>query len=100
MDEQVARQIGRILSSKQISMQEFHRVEMLRDEAFDFVKSALGHGATDQTKVNGLKLLIQLGRQQCAPRLPEVFEVAATLIADADRSVRTMAARTVVTVLA
>jgi hypothetical protein len=96
MDAGTARQIEKILYRKQISTREFHRVEMLGDEGFDFVKSALSHGASVQTKINGLKLLLQLGRQQCAARLPEVFDIAATLSADSDRDVRTMAARVVV----
>jgi hypothetical protein len=103
MDANARHLVDAILKHKTLSHADFRRVDQLGDDGFDYIKGLMPSAPTAQHKINGLRLLIRVGtrisdRHEMI-RLPEVFDVAADLLADPDGSVRTDAARMLVGVL-
>jgi hypothetical protein len=92
--------VDTILRHAQLTHRDFREIEMLGNDAFDYLQALLSKRPVPLTTVNGLKLLIHLARQAAqdssGPRLPEVFEVASRFVADPELNVRTTAARMVV----
>jgi hypothetical protein len=96
--------VDRILKHPQLSHVDFREVEMLGNDAFDYVRDILSKTPGSRATINGLKLLMHLARQAAqdssGPRLPEVFDVASRFVGDPDLDVRTIAARILVGTLA
>ena len=76
--------IEKIVKRAQLTHQDFREVEMLRNEAFDYLYALLLKAPDPRAIVNSLKLLIHLARQAAqdssGPRLPEVFDVASRFV--------------------
>ena len=100
MNAKETRTIDEVLRRHQLSHRDFHDVEMLGNEAFDYIRGGLSTARGPRTIINGLKLLLRLASQaaqdSCGPRFPEVFDAASTFVTDPDLDVRTTAARMVV----
>jgi hypothetical protein len=92
--------INTILRHPQLSHADHRCVEMLGNEAFDYLKEVLSKPTKARTSLNGLRLLMRLSRQAAQDssglRLPEVFDVASHFVIDPDLDVRTIAARAAV----
>ena len=76
--------IDRILAHSQLAVQDFRVVEVLGNDAFDYIREILSKTSDVHMIVNGLSLLIRLATQfaqdSAGPRLPEVFEIASSCL--------------------
>jgi hypothetical protein len=92
--------VDRVLKHAHPSHEDFRDVEVLGNNAFDYIRDLLSKEPRSRTIINGLKLLLRLAGQyaqdSAGPRLPDVFDVAASFVADPDLDVRTTAAHIVV----
>lgn len=103
METNIRDEVEAVLKHKTLSNVDFRRVDSLGDDGFDCIVRLLHGDPSEQKKVNALRLLIRLGSRissrKAAPRLPEVFEVAADLVLDPALNVRTTAAQMIVGIL-
>ena len=100
MTPQDIQKIDSVLRHPQLSHRDFREVEVLGNDAFDYIRDLLLKRPKSLITINGLKLLVRLARQiaqdSSGPRLPEVFDAASIFVTDPDLDVRTTAARMVV----
>jgi hypothetical protein len=93
----------RILKQSQLSVQDFREVEVLGNDAFDYIREFLSRVPDTKTIINGLNLLARLATQfaqdSAGPRLPEVFKIASSYLIDFPLEVRVKAMNVVVAAL-
>lgn len=95
--------IDRILKHANLSVQDFREVEVLGNDAFDYIRECLLGTSEAGTIVNGLSLLIRLATQfaqdSAGSRLPEVFEVSSAFLTNPLLDIRKKAINVVVAAL-
>ena len=95
--------IDKILKNSQLSVQDFREVEVLGNDAFDYIREFLAKTSDVRTIINGLNLLTRLATQfaqdSAGPRLPELFEIASSYLIDPTLEVRIKAMNIVVAAL-
>ena len=92
-----------VLNRKTPSSVDTIAAQRLRDDGFDYIKDAISRSSRPRHKINGLVLLLRMAGQRSdrtgTHRMPEVFDVAESLLGDADAAVRMRAAVVLVGVL-
>jgi hypothetical protein len=95
--------IVRALKRAQLSIQDFREVEVLGNDAFDYIREFLSKTSETRVVFNGLSLLLRLATQfaqdSAGPRLPEVFEVASNSLINPILEVRKKAMNIIVAAL-